>query len=116
MPIEPDRGVNPDSTAPARAGQVGISGSVRAAPVAKQFASRLALIAFAAASLRGLTCGAAFGATIQTALVAMAIFYGLGLVLGELARRVVEEHVTAEWARLSSEIASPESHASSEPA
>ncbi len=80
----------------------------------KQFASRLALIAFAAASLRGLISGAAFQGTLQAALVAMAVFYGLGLVLGDLARRVVEEHVLAEWARLTAEVADPDSHASSE--
>ena len=99
-----------------RAGQFGILGSVRAAPVAKQFASRLALIAFATAALRGLISGAAFQGSLQAALVAMAAFYGLGLVLGELARRVVEEQVTAEWARLTAETAEQESHAASDPA
>jgi hypothetical protein len=113
MPIKPDRGKNPDLTARARAGQLGIFSSVRATPVARQFASRLALIAFTAASLRGLISGADFQGTLQTALIAMAVFYGLGLVLGELARRVVEEHVVAEWARLT---ADRESHALSEPA
>jgi hypothetical protein len=67
--------------------------------VAVQFAGRLSLIAFATALVRGAICGAEFEATLQTALVALAAFYGLGLVFGELARRVTEEAAQAEFAR-----------------
>jgi hypothetical protein len=67
--------------------------------VATQFASRLALIAFATAALRGVICEADFFGTIQTALVALGTFYVLGLVVGDVARRTVEENVEAELAR-----------------
>ncbi len=67
--------------------------------VATQFAKRLALIAFATAALRGLVCEADFFATMQTALVSLGAFYVLGLVLGEAARRIVEENIKSELAR-----------------
>jgi hypothetical protein len=67
--------------------------------VATQFAKRLALIAFATAALRGLFCEADFFATMQTALVSLGAFYVLGLVLGEAARRIVEENIRNELAR-----------------
>jgi len=68
--------------------------------VAGHFAFRLSLIAFATASLRGLIAGVDFSDALKTALVAAALFYGLGLIVGELARRVIEEHVQAEFDRL----------------
>jgi len=64
--------------------------------LATQFASRLSLIAFATVVLRGLLCGADFFGTIQTALVSLGTFYILGLVVGEAARRIVEENVKAD--------------------
>ena len=67
--------------------------------VATQFAKRLALIAFATAALRGLFCEADFFATMQTALVSLGAFYVLGLILGEAARRIVEENVRTQLAR-----------------
>jgi hypothetical protein len=67
--------------------------------VATQFAKRLALIAFATAALRGLFCEADFFATMQTALVALGVFYVLGLVLGEAARRIVEENIKSQVSR-----------------
>jgi hypothetical protein len=67
--------------------------------VATQFAKRLALISFATAALRGLFCEADFFATMQTALVSLGAFYVLGLVLGEGARRIVEENVRTQLAR-----------------
>jgi hypothetical protein len=67
--------------------------------VATQIAKRLALISFATAALRGLFCEADFFATMQTALVSLGAFYVLGLVLGETARRIVEENVRTQLAR-----------------
>ncbi|MEX0702480.1 MAG: hypothetical protein WD069_10330 [Planctomycetales bacterium] len=67
--------------------------------MAARFASRLALIAFAAATIRGLLEGADFQGTLTTGLAAVAVFYGLGLVLGDLSRKLVEEHAQAEFAR-----------------
>jgi hypothetical protein len=68
--------------------------------VATQFGSRLALIAFATATLRGLLAGADFEGTIQSALLAGLVFFVLGLVCGELARLVVEEQVEAEFEQM----------------
>ncbi len=64
-----------------------------------QFAQRLALIAFATAVLRGLVCGADFFGTIQTALIAIGAFYALGWLVGEAARRLVEENLKVDLAR-----------------
>lgn len=72
-----------------------------------QFASRLSLIAFATASIRGLLHGADFQGTLQTAIAAGVVFFGLGLGLGELARWLVEENVQLEIARLKAENSEP---------
>ena len=61
-----------------------------------QFAGRLSLIAFVTAVLRGLLGQADFFGTIQTALVSLGVFYVLGLVIGEAARRIVEESAKAD--------------------
>lgn len=75
--------------------------------MARQFAGRLALVAFATASVRGLISGAEFQGTLQGALIVLAVFYGLGLVLGDLARRVVEENAQAEFTRLTADQSEP---------
>ena len=67
--------------------------------MATQFASRLSLIAFGVAVMRGLLSGADFQGSLQSALLAAAVFYGFGLVCGDLARRLVEEAATAEFER-----------------
>jgi hypothetical protein len=68
--------------------------------VSRQFAGRLALIAFATTSVRGLISGDDFQGTLQGALLVLAAFYGVGWLVGDLARRVVEELAHAEFARL----------------
>jgi len=77
--------------------------------VAGHFAFRLSLIAFATASLRGLIGGIDFSDALTTALAAAALFYGLGLIIGELTRRVIEEHVQAEFDRLDDQAPATES-------
>ena len=67
--------------------------------MASQFAYRLSLIAFATTTVRGLLSGADFYGTIQTALLALGLFCLVGLIIGELARRVVEESVDTQIAR-----------------
>ena len=64
--------------------------------MAIQFASRLALIAFATVSLRGVLVGGQFEGTLKTALVAGVVFYFFGMICGDLARRIVEEDARAE--------------------
>ena len=81
--------------------------SLRNHTVSTQFASRLSSIAFATVAIRGLLEQADFFGTIQTALVSLGAFYVLGLVVGEAARRLVEENAKADLAeRLSSAAAS----------
>ena len=60
--------------------------------MAKNLAARLAIIAFATATLDGAMDGLAFEDTIKAALKALAMFYVLGLVIGELLRHLTEEH------------------------
>jgi len=71
----------------------------QAETLARQFATRLALIAFATSVLRGLILGGDFEACIKTALGVMAVFFAVGLMLGELARRLVEDSIEAGVAR-----------------
>ncbi|MFK7777349.1 MAG: hypothetical protein QM501_04420 [Gimesia sp.] len=59
--------------------------------MALHYAFRLSLIAFATESVRGILSHTDFIGATQSALVAAVIFFGLGLVLGEIATRLVEE-------------------------
>lgn len=63
--------------------------------MAHEFAVRLAAIAFATATLQGAITGADFQSTLKMALVVLGVFYGLGFLCGEIARRIVEESVAA---------------------
>lgn len=65
-----------------------------------QYAFRLSLIAFATAALRGLMAGSDFEGTMQSALMILAAFFALGWIIGELARRVLEEQVEAAMPQL----------------
>lgn len=76
--------------------------------MASQFANRLALIGFATITVRGLLAGSDFQGTMQTALVVLAACYLVGFVVGELARRVVEEAAELEIARLFATTQSPQ--------
>jgi hypothetical protein len=61
--------------------------------VAAQYAPRLALIAVLTVLGRGLLGDGDFAGTVETAAFAAAAFFALGLLVGEIARRLVEEHV-----------------------
>jgi len=65
--------------------------------VALHYAFRLSLIAFATESVRGIFSHADFIGATQSALVAAVIFFGLGLVLGEVATRLVAESARASF-------------------
>ncbi len=58
------------------------------------------MITFATVCLRGMLQGSEFLGTIRTALFAGAGFYCLGAIIGEIARRVVEESVQSEFEKL----------------
>ena len=66
--------------------------------MAEQFAPRLALIAVMTVFGRGMLAGGDFAGTIKTAAVAAGVFFVLGLLVGEIARRLVEEYVRGEAA------------------
>lgn len=60
----------------------------------KQYATRLSLTAFLAAIARGLPpfgSGRDFTGTLEGALLTAAVFFGIGLIFGELGRRLAEE-------------------------
>jgi hypothetical protein len=65
--------------------------------LAAHFAVRLSLLAFAAVSLSGAVARDDFDGTIQLALAAGMVFAALGFVLGDVARRAVEEQVETEF-------------------
>lgn len=64
------------------------------------FANRMTLITFATVCLRGVVSGAEFPGTIRAALLAGAAFYCLGAIVGEIAKRAVEESVTMDFEKL----------------
>jgi hypothetical protein len=57
------------------------------------YASRLGLIAFSAVALRAVLEGAAFASGLQAALIGGTLMFLVGLCLGEIGRRLVEETV-----------------------
>ncbi|WP_339731252.1 hypothetical protein [uncultured Gimesia sp.] len=65
--------------------------------MALHYAFRLSLIAFATESVRGIISHSDFFGATQSALIAAVIFFGLGLVLGEVATRLVEESARASF-------------------
>jgi len=77
--------------------------------MAREFAVRLALVAFAASTLCGLMESVDFAGTLQSALWHAGAFFGLGWVCGELAGRVVEENARQEAARRWKELEQPAS-------
>ena len=79
--------------------------------MARQFAVRLALVAFAASTVQGLCESVDFAGTLHSALWHAGAFFGLGWVCGELAGRVVEENARQEVTRRWQEYEAPASRA-----
>lgn len=65
-----------------------------------RIAASLALIAFAMCLLMGIQAGNAFSTTTQRALLAMGGTYVIGLVLGMMGGRMLEENLKAEEGKL----------------
>lgn len=65
--------------------------------MATQFAARLSLIAFATVTTEAVISGEAFQPGVKAALTALALSYAIGLVVGDLARRVIEENAAVEF-------------------
>ncbi len=61
------------------------------------FAFQLALIAFATVTLKAVVNRADLEGSLTSALITGVAFGGLGLITGELARRIVEEQVQTEF-------------------
>lgn len=59
-------------------------------------ACRLALIAFATVALRGALDGSEFRTVLILAIKIGAAFFGIGMIIGELARRLLEEIVISK--------------------
>lgn len=72
--------------------------------MAHEFGIRLALIAFATASFQGVFRGSDFQESLTAALVCLILFYVVGHVCGELARRVIEENVKSTLASSGSSV------------
>jgi hypothetical protein len=67
--------------------------------VSRQYALRLGLLAFAATTAEGALTGQDAIAGLTTGLARLAVFYGLGLVCGRLARMQVDEQVQRDFER-----------------
>ncbi|TWU06765.1 hypothetical protein CA54_51640 [Symmachiella macrocystis] len=77
--------------------------------MAKQFAIRLSLIMFAVSVIESAVTGEAFHAGLITAGTKAVCFFVIGLLVGEIARRVVEENAVAEFAEIAAPSAVQES-------
>ena len=67
----------------------------------QKLASTLALLAFAACLVvGGVHAGNSFGTTIQRALLAMAGTYVIGLIVGAMGQKMIEENVKAAQKKL----------------
>jgi len=68
--------------------------------VAAHFAAQLALIAFAVMQVQGMVLRGDFSTVIKTGLIAAGAFFLLGLITGEVARRIVEETAEREFQQM----------------
>ncbi len=68
--------------------------------MALHVAHRLTLIAFATVAMRGVLDRAGLEATLNAALLTGAIAFPIGLILGDLARRLIEDTVRMEVERV----------------
>ena len=64
--------------------------------MALHIACRLALIAFATVALRGVLDGSEFQTVLILAIKIGAVFFGIGLIIGELTRRLLEYMVISK--------------------
>ena len=64
--------------------------------MALHIACRLALIAFATVVLRGVLDGSEFQTVLILAIKIGAVFFGIGLIIGELTRRLLGDMVISK--------------------
>ena len=63
--------------------------------IAKTYAGTLGVLAFSTTVVRGLVAGAGLEGVMQSAIVALVLFAFLGMVIGGVAERIVQESVRA---------------------
>ena len=68
--------------------------------MSNRIAATLALVAFAMCLLIGIQAQNSFATTIQRALAAMAGTYVIGLVVGAMGQRMIDENLKAEEQKL----------------
>lgn len=68
--------------------------------MSNRIAATLALVAFAMCLLIGIQAGNSFATTIQRALAAMGGTYVIGLILGAMGQRMIDENVKTEEEKL----------------
>lgn len=68
--------------------------------MSNRIAATLALVAFGMCLLIGIQAQNSFATTIQRALVAMAGTYVIGLIVGAMGQRMIDENLKAEEQKL----------------
>lgn len=75
--------------------------------MSSRLAAAISLVVFAFCLVMGLGAGNTFTTTVTRALVAMAATYAVGLVIGGVAQKMLDENLKAEEQRLKNESARP---------
>ena len=68
--------------------------------MSKRISATLALVAFGMCQLIGIQAQNSFATTIQRALVAMAGTYVIGLIVGAMGQRMIDENLKVEEQKL----------------
>lgn len=68
--------------------------------MARRIAAVLALVVFAVCVIAGLGAGNTFETVLTKALVGMAATFGVGLVVGAVAQKMIDENLAAEAGKL----------------
>ena len=84
--------------------------------MARRMAAALALVVFAVCVIAGLNAGNSFETVLTKALLAMAATFFVGLVVGAMAQKMLDENLAAEAARPAHEPPAPVAQAPSAPA
>ena len=84
--------------------------------MARRMAAALALVVFAVCVIAGLNAGNSFETVLTKALLAMAATFAVGLVVGAMAQKMLDENLAAEAARPVHEPPAPAAQAPLAPA
>ena len=75
--------------------------------MARRMAAALALVVFAVCVIAGLNAGNSFETVLSKALLAMAATFVVGLVVGGMAQKMLDENLAAEATRPAADPAKP---------